>query len=67
VRDVAAQRALVQPLALAQREDVELVAIVRDDDDSGVRRLSVDGDAEASRAPEQQADRLEARRCTSRA
>ncbi len=40
------QPALVEPLPLAEREELERVVVVRDERDLGVDRLSVDREAE---------------------
>ena len=49
MRDVEVECALVDPLPLSDGEDVEAVAVVRDDDDPGVDVSTVDGHAKAAR------------------
>ena len=55
------EQALVEALALAEREEVELVGVVRDEDDSGRDRLTVDAQAERTRLPRQQRECAEPR------
>ncbi len=57
---VHVEQALVEALALAEREEVELVRVVRDEDDSGRDRLTVDAQAERTRLPRQQRERAKA-------
>ena len=59
--DVDVQRAFVEPLALAERERIERVVVVREDHDPGVDVAAVDRHAEAARTAQEQGEGLQTR------
>ena len=56
-RRVEVEPSVVEPLALADREQVERVGVVRDEDDARLDRLSVDRDADTVAMRDERAER----------